>query len=127
MGFFDAAKSFFSGSGAVSGALKRTEEGRIVSPDARFDAVITRVSVAGAASFVIEVHILPRDGKPVDGPEAVLTAERLTGIEIVWQGPARAAIRYRSGKIFQFTNFCEIACPPGARREIRLDLIRDGD
>jgi hypothetical protein len=83
------------------------EEGRVTSPDGRFDAVVTREASPGGVlgGLYWNVFVVPKsDAAPKEDKHSLLTASVLRGEKLVWEQNHLLEVHYDIAEIEGFRN-----------------------
>jgi len=85
-------------------SVSKEEIKRITSPDLKVDAVLTQVSGNATTSIIYELYIVKR-GASISEGNALLRLDHEDGLIIGWSKPRLLNIRYKTARIYHFTNF----------------------
>lgn len=86
---------------------------RVSSPDKSVEAIIVEGSTGATSGFSSRVYIVSpgtefSNNLPLfDADNTILRADGVNGLTIVWKDPKTLEVRYKSARIFHFTNFVD--------------------
>lgn len=90
--------------------FEEVEIERLTSPDRVVDAVVTRINPGATASFHYKVYIVPVGANignrtPKVEADKVINDDGQYGFTLEWQDVKLLQIKYRSARIYHFSNF----------------------
>jgi len=77
---------------------------RIASPDDQVEAVLVKKDCGATTSESLNVFIVNKGGK-TEEKDLVFQADHIMDFSLSWRKAKFLEMRYRQGRIFQFTNF----------------------
>jgi hypothetical protein len=82
---------------------QRDEISRIAAPGGNVEAVLMKKQSHATASTPYELFLVQKDSRV--GGDALLLADQVDNIRLVWRSPKLLEIQYKTARIFHFRNF----------------------
>lgn len=80
------------------------EISRVLSPDKRVDAVVTKGNCGATTSYSYQVSVVQAGKAPVES-DIIFLADKAESVSVSWQAPKKLVISYKEARIFKFTSF----------------------
>jgi hypothetical protein len=113
----------------AGGEWKGHEMERVKSGDGRSEVVAVQGSAGATTSvttlvFVVAPGTAYEQNSPMfDKDRAVFRADKVKDLSLGWTRPGFLEIRFQKARVFDFTNFTEIADTGGNRYRVEIGLV----